>query len=394
VKQKELASGKTTSDSHKNKKNLFIKPFKKILVDIELYALINFLGVYGFLFLTRDTSIAMLGVTWVSIIAWRGGLYAGLIGSFCIYFSSAIAMSIPPHHTIQMTYFFDNRIPGFIIGLGQCVVAGTVVGYISVLVHQLRDEIQLRQKIQKELEQNVEQLDAFGRTVAHDLKNPLMVINMSIEALMMDFEDSTDEKIKRKMSFINNGTKNMVNIIESILLLAGIKKINPAQFKEFSVEKCVNDALSRLEYTIHSSGATIINNVSWPSVIGYAPWITEVWVNYISNAIKYGGNPSQQIKPVIELGFDKMGANTRSLEEQYRFWVKDNGEGIAAEQVATLFKEFSRLHATDKEGHGLGLSIAKSIIHKSGGEVGLQSSESGSLFYFTLPSSLNRALSK
>jgi len=255
VKQKELASGKTTSDSHKNKKNLFIKPFKKILVDIELYALINFLGVYGFLFLTRDTSIAMLGVTWVSIIAWRGGLYAGLIGSFCIYFSSAIAMSIPPHHTIQMTYFFDNRIPGFIIGLGQCVVAGTVVGYISVLVHQLRDEIQLRQKIQKELEQNVEQLDAFGRTVAHDLKNPLMVINMSIEALMMDFEDSTDEKIKRKMSFINNGTKNMVNIIESILLLAGIKKINPAQFKEFSVEKCVNDALSRLEYTIHSSYA-------------------------------------------------------------------------------------------------------------------------------------------
>lgn len=393
MEQKELASGKTPSNSHTKKKSMFIKPFKKILVDIEIFAAINLAVVYGLLFLTRDTTVAMLGVAWVSIIAWRGGLYAGLIGSFCIYFSSAIAMSIPPHQTIEMTYYFDNRIPGFVIGVGQCVVAGTVVGYISNLVHQLREEIQLRQKIQKELEQNIEQLDAFGRTVAHDLKNPLMVINMSIEALMMDFEDSNDEKIKRKMLFINNGTKNMANIIESILLLAGIKKIDPSQFKEFPVEKCINDALSRLEYTIHSAGATVVNKVGWPSVVGYAPWITEVWVNYISNAIKYGGNPSKQIKPVVELGFDKLAVSTVSNGEQFRFWVKDNGEGIASEQVATLFKEFSRLHKNDKEGHGLGLSIAKSIIQKSGGEVGVQSSENGSLFYFTLPSSMDRFLS-
>lgn len=391
MKHKELSSGTTSSISHINGRSLNIKPFKKILVDIEFYSLINLLMVYGFLFLTTDSSIAMIGVLWVSIIAWRGGLYAGLIGSVFIYFSSAIAMSIPPHQTIEMTYFFDNRIPGFAIGLGQCIVAGTVVGYISVLVHQLREEIQLRQRVQRELEQNIEELDAFGRTVAHDLKNPLMVINMSIEALMMDFENSTDEKIKRKMSFINNGTKNMANIIESILLLAGIKKIDPAQFKEFPVEKCVNDALCRLEYTITSAGATVVNNAAWPSVAGYAPWITEVWVNYISNAIKYGGNASLQIKPVIELGYDKLAANSKPGAEKYRFWVRDNGEGIAADQVATLFKEFSRLHKNDKEGHGLGLSIAKSIIQKSGGEVGVESNENGSLFYFTLPSSLNFA---
>jgi signal transduction histidine kinase len=86
-------------------------------------------------------------------------------------------------------------------------------------------------------------------------------------------------------------------------------------------------------------------------------------------------------RPFIELGYDKP-ENSRHI----RFWVKDNGEGIAKDKESTLFKEFTRLHIGNKEGHGLGLSIVKTIIDKFNGAVGVESElGKGSLFYFTLP---------
>jgi len=69
-----------------------------------------------------------------------------------------------------------------------------------------------------------------------------------------------------------------------------------------------------------------------------------------------------------------------------RFWVRDNGTGIPAEERKQLFSEFTRLDQVRAEGHGLGLSIVARVVEKLGGEVGVESeSGQGSLFYFTLP---------
>jgi signal transduction histidine kinase len=102
-----------------------------------------------------------------------------------------------------------------------------------------------------------------------------------------------------------------------------------------------------------------------------------VWVNYLSNALKYGGRP-----PRLELGYDirPMGVA--------RLWVRDNGDGIAPEVQARLFTPFTRLDQVRARGHGLGLSIVRRIVEKMGGQVGVISEGQtglGSLFYFTLP---------
>ena len=111
----------------------------------------------------------------------------------------------------------------------------------------------------------------------------------------------------------------------------------------------------------------------WPSALGYAPWIEEVWINYISNAIKYGGQP-----PRVELGAEKQADNT------VRFWVRDNGPGLSPEDQARLFTPFEQLQVRAK-GHGLGLSIVQRILEKMDGQVGVESEEGkGSLFYFVL----------
>ncbi len=114
---------------------------------------------------------------------------------------------------------------------------------------------------------------------------------------------------------------------------------------------------------------------TWPVALGYAPWIEEVWANYMSNAIKYGGQP-----PRLELGA------TRQVDDMIRFWVRDNGPGLTPEDQEALFTPFTRLDQVRATGHGLGLSIARRIVENLDGQVGVESEpDQGSLFYFTLP---------
>jgi signal transduction histidine kinase len=359
-------------------KMLFIKPFKKVLIDLVVFSITNTAIIYGFLFIVPDQTIGMLGTVFVGIIAWRGGFGAGLLGFLAIFASIGLGFKLPPHDSMPLQMLMNNRVPGLLIGFVQCLLCGAIVGYISSLVHRLRT-------VQEDLRQKIAELDAFGRTVAHDLKNPLMVINMSIDALIQDFVSTDNTNVKKKLVFVNNGAKQMINIIESILLLAGVKKIKRNELCVFNSSLSVNEALKRLEYLIETRGVQICKPENWPQVFGYAPWITEVWVNYINNAIKYGGNRARNINPVIELGYDKQ-CNQSTKIEYIRFWVKDNGAGIPKDKADTLFQEFKRLHTTEHEGHGLGLAIVKTVIDKFGGAVGVESEVgTGSLFYFTLP---------
>jgi signal transduction histidine kinase len=137
----------------------------------------------------------------------------------------------------------------------------------------------------------------------------------------------------------------------------------------------VEETVQRLHNLIAEYQAEIIVAKEWPTAIGHAPWVAEIWVNYLSNAIKYGGRP-----PRAELGADQ------SPDGGVRFWVRDNGKGLTAEEQQRLFTPFTQLHHSQAVGHGLGLSIVQRIAAKLGGAVGVESAPGkGSLFWFTLP---------
>ena len=134
---------------------------------------------------------------------------------------------------------------------------------------------------------------------------------------------------------------------------------------------------NRLKDLIDEYHAEIREPKSWPTVMGYAPWIEEVWANYISNGIKYGGKP-----PVIELGAEHLGKGL------IRFLVHDNGNGLPKESLDNLFNEFTRYSDLSIEGSGLGLSIVRRIIEKLGGAVDARSDNkpgNGCIFSFILP---------
>ncbi len=222
------------------------------------------------------------------------------------------------------------------------------------------------------LESRNEELDAFARTVAHDLKNPLGVI-VSASALLRTADDLPAEKLRDLLGRIQSTALDTARIVDELLLLSHVRKVE-APRGPVDMAAVVGTVLERSSELIEEHGAVIARPGSWPAAVGYGPWLEEVWSNYLTNALKYGGRP-----PRLELGA------TALADGRARFWVRDNGAGVPADARERLFVPFTRLH-THGTGHGLGLSIVFQIVDKLGGTVGVESEPGrGSTFYFTLP---------
>lgn len=268
----------------------------------------------------------------------------------------------------------------------------------EILRRELQDEIDLRKQVQlalhsttniltrrtaelqartTELEKRNQELDAFARTVAHDLKGPLAGIVTMTELLVETCANGTlpDVKCAERLRMVNRAGQQAINTIEALLLLAGVSRRRQVETHMVNMSQVVTEVIQqRLADMIENYHATLILPPTWPSVESYAPWLSEVWMNYLSNGLKYSGQP-----PQLKLGY-------QIREEMIRFWVHDNGLGLTAAQQAKLFTPFTRLHQKRADGHGLGLSIVRQIVEKLGGQVGVISTlGQGSCFYFELP---------
>jgi signal transduction histidine kinase len=220
-----------------------------------------------------------------------------------------------------------------------------------------------------------EELDAYAHTVAHDLKNPTTYILGYADLLESNWGELSEEDTRQALNYIVDSSQKACNIIDELLLLATVRKQIQIPCMTMDMPQIIAGVQIRLGSLVQEYRADIAIPETWPEAVGYAPWIEEVWVNYISNAIKYGDTP-----PQIKLGAE------RQPDNQIRFWVQDNGEGISPEKLKLLFVEFTRLETARAQGHGLGLSIVQRIIKRLGGKVGAESVVGeGSTFWFTLP---------
>lgn len=219
-------------------------------------------------------------------------------------------------------------------------------------------------------------LNAYAHTVAHDLINPLSGMTSSAEHLVTDYVNLSAEEVQAYLRVILQGTHKMHDIINGLLLLAETRELHSG-IELLDTGHIVAEAKKVLSWMITEYQAEFVEPDTWPVAAGIPVWVERVWVNYISNAIKYGGRP-----PHVTMG---AGLQT---DDMVRFWVSDDGEGIPPEELEHVFVPFSYpAQAREDRGHGLGLSIARRIIDKLGGQVGVDSElGKGSTFYFTLPS--------
>ncbi|MBN1487445.1 MAG: response regulator [Anaerolineae bacterium] len=247
---------------------------------------------------------------------------------------------------------------------------------LVALQKELREEVTVRDKL-------IAELNAYAHTVAHELKNPLGLVIGFAEILAADPTALSQDDLVNLSQRIARNSRRMDEIIDHLLLLASVRGMEAVSITPLNMEALVNAVEERLHDKIIESKAQIIHPQTWLVSQGYGPWVEEVWANYLSNAIKYGGTP-----PYIEIGA------TVQDDGMINYWVRDNGEGLIPSEISRLFTPFERLHKMNIKGHGLGLAIVQRIVEKLGGAVGAEcfkageeaeSQHSGCMFYFTLP---------
>lgn len=233
-------------------------------------------------------------------------------------------------------------------------------------------DISTRKEIETELKNRNFELDAFAHTVAHDLNSSLNGIVGFSDLVIENGEDFSEAEKVDFLKTIGETARKMSNIISELLIFATMKK-EDVDLSIINMKEIINNALDRLKYQIQKKSALIVTAEDIPSCNCYGPWIEEIWYNYISNALKYGGE-----NPVVEIGWFK--------EDQYiTYFVKDYGSGISSEMTDIIFEENNTAKDKLTKGMGLGLSIVKRIILKLNGKVYVESEEGkGSKFCFSI----------
>jgi PAS domain S-box-containing protein len=242
-------------------------------------------------------------------------------------------------------------------------------------IHQLNAELEQR-VIQRtaELEAANKELEAFSYSVSHDLRAPLRAVNGFAGIVLEDFSSQLPEEGKRYLERIRNGGQRMGELIDDLLAFSRLSRQSMNRQAVNSV-KIVRDVLDELKP--QQNGRQIEVKVGeLPACHGDPGLLKQVWVNLISNAVKY----SRVREPaIIEIGF------ARDNDENVYF-VRDNGAGFDMQYANKLFGVFQRLHRADEfEGTGVGLAIVQRIVHRHGGRVWAKAEVNrGATFYFTL----------
>ena len=242
-------------------------------------------------------------------------------------------------------------------------------------VTERRQFLATLQESNAELQVRNEELNAFAHTVAHDIKSPLQLI-IAASDLLNDYYGATlPEDALLPLEILVKGGHKLNTITDSLLLLSEVRR-GEVQLEPLCMGAIVAETWQRLGSQLDATVEICLPD-TWPLALGYAPWIEEVWSNFLINALKYGCRPLR-----IELGSDRLPTG------MICFWVHDNGVGISPAVQANLFTTTNLVTGPRRRGHGLGLSIVKRIVEKLGGEVGMQSSGvpgEGCEFSFTLP---------
>jgi signal transduction histidine kinase len=246
---------------------------------------------------------------------------------------------------------------------------------ITISRARFSDLLKMRD-LNQELQSRNEELAAFSHTVSHDIQNLLQLVNGFAEALYNYYDTMTQDDLKICVSSIMKNVGKMSTITRELLLLSEVRKVRAMLRPMTDMTDIVESAKQRLMGLIAEHHPIMRFPETWPVAMGHGPWVEEIWLNLLSNAIIYGGE-----NPEIELGAEEQ------ADDMIRFWVRDHGPGLAPKEQARLFQPFDDITQVKLEGNGLGLSITRRIVEKLNGHIGVESEVGeGCLFFFKLPS--------
>ena len=235
-------------------------------------------------------------------------------------------------------------------------------------------ELELARKVE-ELARSNRDLEQFAYVASHDLQEPLRMVAAYTQLLRERYAEKLDENANKYIHYALEGALRMQTLVQDLLTFSRVGRNR--QRTEVASDAVLQEALQNLQAALQESGA-VVHHDRLPTVNADRAQLVQLLQNLLGNAIKFRGEKA----PLITVSAEKLGA-------EWVFSVRDNGIGIAAEHLESIFVIFQRLHThAEYPGNGVGLAICKKIVEQHSGRMWVESQPGeGASFKFTLPAS-------
>lgn len=226
-----------------------------------------------------------------------------------------------------------------------------------------------------------EQKDEFLSQISHEVRTPMTSIRSFSDILLNDRE--LDEARKRRfLTIIQNESLRLTRLLDGILDLNLMERgVGSGELTTFDPEAALDQAMETCEALARAAGVNLKRTARARKVVvdGDPDKLAQVFINLISNAIKYNSNPRPQVT-----------VSSRTRRNIYEVRVSDNGPGIPAKDRERVFLKFSRGQSPGPAGAGLGLTISRRIVEQVGGRLLLGTSKQGGAEFAVLLSVASR----
>lgn len=249
----------------------------------------------------------------------------------------------------------------------------------TIIVRDISEQtrmIALLLKQTQDLARSNSDLEQFAYIASHDLQEPLRMVASYTKLLSDRYKGKLDADADTFIGYAVEGAARMRMLIEDLLTYSRVgtkaKPLAPVESQSI-FEK----AIDNLKIAIEEKQASVRAETPLPQVMADDVALLQLFQNLIGNALKFS-RPEEP--PRIEVGAE-------ARDEEWVFFIRDNGVGIESEYFERIFEIFQRLHSrAEYAGTGIGLAVCKKIMEKHGGRIWLESElGKGTTFYFNLP---------
>ena len=180
--------------------------------------------------------------------------------------------------------------------------------------------------------------------------------------------------LSERLGFIIDGARKIDLLVDGITSYSIALEIERESFQPTAMEVMLRTALAKLDQELRSHDAKVSYG-KLPRVPGDPDRLIQVFENLLRNALQHRG----EAPPSVNISAERRA-------EEWLFAVRDNGPGVEAAYLETIFRPFERLHGRQRQGPGLGLTVCREIVERHGGRMWAESQAgSGATFFFTLP---------
>jgi light-regulated signal transduction histidine kinase (bacteriophytochrome) len=218
------------------------------------------------------------------------------------------------------------------------------------------------------------EVSEFLLRACHDLRTSARTVRTNAELLLKDAASPRNSGFEQRLGFLVEGAARIDLLLDGLAAYSVALQTDAASFQATRMDVLLRLVLAKLDKQLRGCGAEVVYG-ELPAVTGNPDRLMQVFEILLRNALVHRGQASPRIR-----------IDAARQAESWIFSVRDNGPGIEAAFLESVFTPFERLHNKERWGAGLGLSICRAIVERHGGRIWAESQpEGGATLCFTLP---------